>query len=79
MYDTRTQSIMWERGRTQFLQQTAQAKQTKEKKRVNYYRLKEVKEMYQSNALGGSYMDLILRVNVKSHFWENQCKRFSIK
>ena len=33
-----------------------------------YYRLKEIKDIYRSNALGGPYLDLIQRVNCKKPF-----------
>lgn len=63
LYDTRIQSaksIMWGRGMTQFLQQIngiTKKKNRRERKKVNYYRLKDIKETYQSNALGGLYLD----------------------
>lgn len=63
LYDTRIQSaksIMWGREMTQFLQQIngiTKKKNRRERKKVNYYRLKGIKETYQSNALGGLYLD----------------------
>lgn len=76
--DTRTQSaksIVWGRGITQFPQQINGIK-----KRVIYYRLKQIKDMYQTNALGGTYLDLIQRFNCKKPFFEkNQGKGFSMR
>jgi len=45
-----------------------------------YFRLKEIKDMHQSNALGEPYLDLIQRINCKKAIFEkNQGKRFRIR
>lgn len=70
-------SIVWARGLTQFLQEIGDITK-KKKKRVNYYKSKEIKEMYQSNALGRPYLDLIQRVNCKKTFFLRKSREDSV-